>query len=217
MNRSFLFHISDLSYTKSDLNIPNTSNRHVIGQLARMITNALFLSHSLRSNITIRIFVSNPIPHLFQIKSETIRYLGPELRSSASILLKAEKFFHEEIISSLETKWFQPNPGLFLKLTDNPFVEIEEPFTLLSIHTQQDPKLDLQTISIYELEEIIKTNHVGANSLIFHFPLTIVPSLSIDEIKLPIKQHKVLLLDNNPPIPNIITQVNLMLDKLESR
>ncbi|HUU79415.1 MAG TPA: hypothetical protein VMX55_13800 [candidate division Zixibacteria bacterium] len=124
MKRVFLFTVPELNYQKKDLNVPNSENRYYIGQLSRMITNAIFLSHSLRENVIIRIFVYNEVSHLIEIRSESIRYLGPEERSSASILRKVEEFVRNNFSTQIKEHpnyWFEPNPGIKLKITQNCF------------------------------------------------------------------------------------------------
>ncbi|NHJ04147.1 MAG: hypothetical protein EAX90_04945 [Candidatus Heimdallarchaeota archaeon] len=124
MKRIFLFTVPELNYQKKDLNVPNSDNRYYIGQLSRMITNAIFLSHSLRENVIIRVFVYNEISHVIEIRSESIRYLGPEERSSASIFLKVEEYVRKNFplqIKEYPNYWLEPNPGVKLKITQDCF------------------------------------------------------------------------------------------------
>ena len=126
MQRIFVISLLELNYEKKDLNVSFSENRLSIGLLSRIVTNAIFLSHSLREKVIIRIFIEKPVSHIVQIDSATIRYLGPELRSLASLLLKAKKKFLEAFSNNYfpNNIWFEANPGLFIRLADNPFQDL---------------------------------------------------------------------------------------------
>ena len=170
MQRIFVYFVNDLDFEKKDLNEPNSPNRVTVGILSRAITNSIFLSHKLRENILIRIYVHEPIPHVYQISSDRIRYLGPEERSFASIIRKAERYFLDKNHEELEGhKWFQPNPGLFLIKNSNPFIELEQlhkqPFTVINF---QDTKT---VISLKKFEDLILT--IPTNSTIIVLDSTV--------------------------------------------
>ena len=60
MQRFFVITLTELNFEKKDLNVPFSEDRLNIGKLSRIVTNAIFLSHSLRENVFIRIFVEKP-------------------------------------------------------------------------------------------------------------------------------------------------------------
>ena len=61
MQRIFVISLTELDYEKKDLNVSFSENRHSIGLLSRIVTNAIFLSHSLREKVIIRIFIEKPV------------------------------------------------------------------------------------------------------------------------------------------------------------
>ncbi|MFW9923007.1 MAG: hypothetical protein ACFFDW_06930 [Candidatus Thorarchaeota archaeon] len=174
MIRFFLFSIKELDYEKNDLNVPISTKRLILGKLSRLVTNTIFLSHALREHIVIRILVSEPIKYLIQIKSETIRYLGPEERSLGSILLKVKKSIEDKIQqNSMSKNWFEPNPGVLVKITENFLEDIEnelkEPSLFIKITNNQLEK----NTNFFDLENeltILKQNY---ESVIFHFNLNV--------------------------------------------
>ncbi|HUT80011.1 MAG TPA: hypothetical protein VMZ29_02320 [Candidatus Bathyarchaeia archaeon] len=218
MKRNFLFIIPDLDYQKNDLNVKEPHVRAIIGQLARIITNTLFLSHSLRKDILILIFVLKPKPHLFKISSESIRYLGPELRSSASIFLKAEKFIQEKLLvdekQTIE-KWFEPNPGLFVKLTNLPFIGLKENMHFIFIEC--DKNFESQQMTLQKFDELITNNNSNDHTKTFYVfsLLKDFSALQTFEPIFPEKNSVKINLVNKIPIPNILTIINLILDKTE--
>ncbi|MBD3191454.1 MAG: hypothetical protein GF308_12470 [Candidatus Heimdallarchaeota archaeon] len=238
MYKLFIFSVPELNYTKKDLNVAQSKNRRYIGLLARMVTNAIFLSHALRKNITIRIFVQKIIPHIIQIQSETIRYLGPEERSLASLLLKAETVFKEEIahgfISKDSTSWLEPNPGILVRVTENPLVNIEEflepPQTIVKIdsltgnsHSTVE-KTGNQKLSLKVFEEQLLTIAENYSSLIFPFDLSFLDNNQGKESSSkekrnrsdPFQEYSLSLRKKIAPA-QLVTIINLILDKLEKK
>ena len=225
MRRIFIFTIPSLNYLKSDLNIVYSENRKYIGQIARMITNAIFLSHSLREKVIIRILVKEPTPHLFEIKSESIRYLGPELRSSASILRKAEKYLLEKSKNKSDDidNWFQPNPGLFVRITDNILIDLEnelENSHILLFKSQDSKDLSNQPekSQLFVLENLIRINNLNKDSFLFIIPLyeqfinDFIPELVNYE-----NNATVLPIENRLSYPNLVSIINLIIDKIEEK
>lgn len=178
MQRIFVISLTELNYEKQDLNVSSSENRQSIGLLSRIVTNAIFLSHSLREKVIIRIYIEKPVSHIIQIDSATIRYLGPELRSLASLLLKAKKKFLEAFSNNYFTNnvWFEANPGLFIRLASNPFedlsVKASDPIPLVSIaldNNQKEP--DVKSVTMKEFEHLIMTLSENKNTFIVSFSL----------------------------------------------
>ncbi|MEA2069924.1 MAG: hypothetical protein U9O98_01390 [Asgard group archaeon] len=126
LNRLFFFQVPSLSYSKKDLNDPSAQQRAIIGELATAVTNAVFLSHALRENIGVYVYTTNPTPHLLYFTTNSIRYLGPQARSFASLVLKAQRVLADKCTQSLNppSKPFSANPGLFISCTHTPFTDI---------------------------------------------------------------------------------------------
>lgn len=222
MRRYFLFVIPDLTYEKKDLNVPNSDERIIIGRISRMITNTIFLSHSLRKNITIRLFIRNPIPYVIQIESEKIRYLGPDLRSFASLMLKARKFLLKRIeMSSLTKKWYEPNPGLFLKPTNNPFEDLFSSETssvdILSFTFLSKKENETNFCStIIDLERIILNQLNKNNVIIYNFDFSDFLSKDIQFIAYENEYEWINVhLDSKLMYPKLVSIINLILDKNE--
>ncbi|MCK5299066.1 MAG: hypothetical protein KAJ76_09180 [Candidatus Heimdallarchaeota archaeon] len=178
MQRIFVISLTELNYEKKDLNVSSSEYRRSIGLLSRIVTNAIFLSHSLREKVIIRIFIEKPVSHIIQIDSATIRYLGPELRSLASLLLKAKKKFLEALSINYFTNnvWFEANPGLFIRLASNPFedlsVKASTPIPLVSIaldNNNENP--DVKSITLKEFEHLIMTLSEKKNAFIVYLSL----------------------------------------------
>ena len=221
MKRIFLFSVPSLQFEKKDLNVSYSDNRIFIGQLSRMITNSIFLSHSLRQDIIIRILVSHPIPHLIEIKSDTIRYLGPDERSSASLLDKVERFVSENFTQQgqgASEKWFEPNPGIKVKKTADFFADLEynteNNVSLIQISKHKTE--DLKSINSFsnELKKI-----VGTNDIIFlHADLAIKNTNEFQSrLTLPNNNWKeqIIHLPLNYDTTKSIGLFNLILDELE--
>jgi tRNA pseudouridine-54 N-methylase len=200
-----------------DLNVPSSQNRTLIGTLSRAITNTIFLSHALRENIIIRIFVQKDVPHVFQIRSDSIRYLGPEERSFASICRKAERFFNERLAEGMnDQNWYEPNPGFFLRKSDNPFIDLDQllskPISILNLQTSTNK------ITLGNFEDLLQKSAKEISSLVI--PLIIASQN--DEIALnvldmvPFEYQLIdakLSLDYD--IPKLVSITNLILDKNE--
>ncbi|MBN1328983.1 MAG: hypothetical protein JXA54_05875 [Candidatus Heimdallarchaeota archaeon] len=218
MKRNFLFILPDLDYQKNDLNVKESTSRLIIGQLARIITNTLFLSHSLRKEILILILVLMPKPHLYKISSESIRYLGPELRSSASIFLKTEKFIQEKLLvdeKQIFEKWFEPNPGLFVKLTNLSFTDFDE--NMHFIYIEPSNTSESQYMPLQRFDEFIITNYSNILARTF-FVFSLIEDFSILQIfnlKCYEKNFVKINLANEISLPNISTIINLIIDKIE--
>ena len=217
LQRIFVFFVKDLSYEKKDLNEPSSQNRLLVGVLSRAITNSIFLSHALRENIIIRIFVQEEVPHVYHISSDNIRYLGPEERSFASICRKAERFLKEKISQGIDNEiWYQPNPGFFLKVADNPFVDLDDklanPAVIYEI-TVRKP-----AISLIAFEELLLTQTTNQSSLIFPFVITTKEKqLEVDlkEIIPFDHQYFSIALEQKYDIPKLVSIIHLILDKKE--
>jgi len=217
LQRIFVYFIPELSFEKKDLNVASSPNRTLIGTLSRAITNTIFLSHALRENIIIRIFVQKDVPHIFQIKSDSIRYLGPEERSFASICRKAERFFNERLAEGMnEEHWYEPNPGFFLRKTDNPFIDLDQtlskPVSILKLQAITNEK----TLSNFEETLLKSTKEIS--SLIVPF----VISTKNDQIQINVLDHATFeyqlisaKLKLEYDIPKLVSIVNLILDKNE--
>ncbi|MHA1628806.1 MAG: hypothetical protein ACTSXO_09060 [Candidatus Heimdallarchaeota archaeon] len=223
MERVFLFLLPELHFTKSDLNISNSSKRPVIGTLARMITNAIFLSHSLREELTIQIFIEKPESHIFTIQSNTIRYLGPELRSSGSILLKAEDAVKKKIESELfaDQEWFQPHRGLLARFQQKPldnFIAQVKSFHCFIFHKEGTSfPFDLPSSNFFNgLEELLKRHANACEMLFFVFSLG---QLSLEKLLAPVLGEKqritTISLTQNLDFPQAINIINVILDQFE--
>lgn len=220
MQRIFVISLTELNYEKKDLNVPFSENRLSIGLLSRIVTSAIFLSHSLREKVIIRIFIEKPVSHIIQIDSTTIRYLGPELRSLASLLLKAKKKFLEVFSNNYFTNnvWFEANPGLFIRLANNPFqdlpVKANTPIPLVSITLDNNHKKpDIKNITLKEFEHLIITLSENKNAFILYFPfisehLSKIPLNSQDFIINSIAISQKIDLARITNIVNIILDVN---------
>ncbi|NHJ87224.1 MAG: hypothetical protein FK734_17300 [Asgard group archaeon] len=226
MKRIFSFVIPSLNYSKNDLNIPSSPNRLIIGTLSRMVTNAIFLSHALRDNLIIRILVLEPVPHLYHISNEKIRYLGPGLRSLASILLKAEKYLLEN--DKLAHNWLEPNPGLFvIKNYDIYFdlaKDIEEPMICINIENktyekQQTQKekdyLILKNYSLSDIEYYLKTIKGKWNTILIILSMLDSPLNYVDYFKEDSENNIVIQLKDEISNPKIVSIMNLILDDIE--
>lgn len=215
MQRIFFFYVPELSYEKKDLNVPSSEKRFFIGKLSRLITNTIFLSHALREDILIRIIVKNPITHIIQIKTDTIRYLGPEERSLGSLLIKTEKsVFEKKTDSNINSEWFQPNPGLLVKITKNIYADFQEELRLpvivlvpKVIESGSSENNFYQNFSEYL--EFIKTNY---QSIIIHYDLasnSFIPSKKFSYKH----QTKEIVLTNPFDNLTLISLANILLDK----
>ncbi|NPE09265.1 MAG: hypothetical protein GNW80_13350 [Asgard group archaeon] len=176
MQRIFVISLTELTYEKKDLNVSFSENRLSIGLLSRIVTNAIFLSHSLREKVIIRIFIEKPVSHIIQIDSATIRYLGPELRSLASLILKAKKKFLEVFSNNYFTNniWFEANPGLFIRLASNPLqdlsVKAKTPIPLVSVALDNNHiNPDARSVTLKEFVHLIKTLSENKNAFIVYF------------------------------------------------
>ena len=218
MNRTFIFCVQELNYQKGDLSIPYSDKRAIIGTLSRMITNAIFLSHKLRQGITIRIFVLQPKPHLYEIKSDSIRYLGPDLRSSASLLLKGEQFLIEKLTivdNNKQLIWYEPNPGIFLSITNDPLINlnIRKNSKIFYFTKPKDNEVsDEPNISLVDFDQLMQRY----KPLIFSFNIEINNSTEkiFSEISLDNIMKKIKLI-NLISFPSIVSSINLMLDDLK--
>jgi hypothetical protein len=214
--RTFIFCVKELDYQKGDLSIPHSNKRAIIGNLSRMITNAIFLSHKLRQRVTIRIFVLKPMPHLYEIKSESIRYLGPDLRSSASLLLKGEHFLNEKLNLEKNNKqiiWYEPNPGLFLSITDDPFINLNKKSIVFYFSNLEENKSAMEyNISLVDLEELIQQQKPSL--FLFDLGLNISNNQLFSECFQNYTIKKISLL-NSISFPSIVSIINLILDDIK--
>ncbi len=221
MQRIFVISLPELTYEKKDLNVSFSENRLSIGLLSRIVTNAIFLSHSLREKVVIRIFIEKPVSHIVQIDSATIRYLGPELRSLASLLLKAKKKFLEAFSNNYFTNniWFEANPGLFIRLADNPFQDLSTkantPIPLVSVSLDSNHKKpeNVKSVTLKEFEHLMKTLSENKNAFILYLPfisehLSKIPLSSRDFIITSIEISQKIDLARLTNIVNIILDEN---------
>lgn len=221
MQRIFVISLPELNYEKKDLNVSFSENRFSIGLLSRIVTNAIFLSHSLREKVVIRIFIEKPVSHIVQIDSATIRYLGPELRSLASLLLKAKKKFLEAFSNNYFTNniWFEANPGLFIRLADNPFQDLSTkantPIPLVSVSLDSNHKKpeNVKSVTLKEFEHLMKTFSENKNAFILYLPfisehLSKIPLSSQDFIITSIEISQKIDLARLTNIVNIILDEN---------
>lgn len=221
MYRIFLIKTQKFSYEKKDLNVPFSQKRITIGILSHMVTNAIFLSHSLREKVIVRIAIEEPIPHIIQIQTDKIRYLGPDERSFASIILKAERKILEQKNGSLNNHWFQPNPGLFAKITDDWLVDLDsylnEPIGLIQFNYNSPLREGIAReaigFSFRDFEEKIRRFQEMFNSNIFIFNFKkedgdwFEPSLTLNTTHHLVNIPKLL----NPP--KLVGIINIILDK----
>ncbi|MCK5158773.1 MAG: hypothetical protein KAR08_06430, partial [Candidatus Heimdallarchaeota archaeon] len=202
-----------------DLNVSFSENRLSIGLLSRIVTNAIFLSHSLREKVVIRIFIEKPVSHIIQIDSATIRYLGPELRSLASLLLKAKKKFLEALSINYFTNnvWFEANPGLFIRLASNPFedlsVKASTPIPLVSIaldNNNENP--DVKSITLKEFEHLIMTLSEKKNAFIVY--LSLIPK-QLSKIPLNTQDYIItsVAISQKIDLARLTNIVNIILDR----
>ncbi len=221
MKRFFVISLKDLAFEKEDLNVPFSENRLIIGTLSRIVTNAIFLSHSLRKDVFIRIFIEKPISHIIQINSSTIRYLGPELRSLSSLLLKAKKKFQEALENNYfaSNDWLETNPGFFVKLTNNPFqdlpIEEESPIPLVHIISDRNKK-DTQEkeLSLDEIDRLIPKLSENSDTFILSLSLCSI-SFSLDLLNHQDFKLTKITVSNKIDLARITTIINLILDKNE--
>lgn len=224
MVRIFFFVVPNLNYQKQDLNIPVSENRLIIGQLSHMITNSIFLSHSLRKDIIIRIFVQKPIPHVYQIKSQSIRFLGPELRSFASLILKTENIIAAKslINENEQINWHELNPGLFMSFCNNLFVDIDKevinPISIICFDriNKTEKKKNKSMVEIFtNMEEILNELCYDVNSLLLIFKIDNSNDLLIpDSLKKMVKKNVNLKISVKISLPNILAIINIILDKI---
>lgn len=220
MQRIFVISLPELTYEKKDLNVSFSENRLSIGLLSRIVTNAIFLSHSLREKVVIRIFIEKPVSHIVQIDSATIRYLGPELRSLASLLLKAKKKFLEAFSNNYFTNnvWFEANPGLFIRLTDNPFQDLSAkantPIPLVSVPLDSNHKKpeDVKSITLKEFEHLIKTLSENKSAFILYLPF-----ISEHLSKIPLNSQEFIInniaISQKIDLARLTNIVNIILDE----
>jgi tRNA pseudouridine-54 N-methylase len=220
MRRLFVISLTELNFEKKDLNVPFSKQRIPIGHLARIITNAIFLSHSLREKVTIRVFIEKPISHLIQIDSATIRYLGPELRSLASLILKAKKKFQEALANNyfVNNKWLEANPGFFVRLVDNPFqdlkIEANPPHPLVCFISDKNPKSqDLESVKLTDLEELILNLSEYKNTFIIYLPLSSeqISNTPIDSKNFTMRK---IVITEKIDFARLTNIVNIILDKI---
>jgi tRNA pseudouridine-54 N-methylase len=220
MQRIFVISLSELNYEKKDLNVSFSENRLSIGLLSRIVTNAIFLSHSLREKVVIRIFIEKPVSHIVQIDSATIRYLGPELRSLASLLLKAKKKFLEAFSNNYFTNniWFEANPRLFIRLTDNPFRDLSAkantPIPLVSVALDSNHKKpeDVKSVTLKEFEHLIKTLSENKDAFILYLPF-----ISEHLSKIPLNSQEFIItsiaISQKIDLARLTNIVNIILDE----
>lgn len=225
MYRIFLIKVQKFNYEKKDLNVPFSDKRINIGVLSRMVTNAIFLSHSLREKVIVRVLIEEPVPHIIQIQTNKIRYLGPDERSLASIILKTERKIVEQKNDSLNNHWFQPNPGLFVKITNDWLIDLEpylnEPVGLIQFNynSQISDRISQKVIgfSFKDFEEKINNFQEKYNSNVFIFnfkkddPDRFEPSLVLNAAHHLVKIPKIL----NPP--TLVGIINVILDKRKQK
>ncbi len=221
MFRIFLIKVQKFDYEKKDLNVPFSQKRSTIGVLSRMVTNAIFLSHALREKVIVRIAIEEPVPHIIQIQTDKIRYLGPDERSFASIILKAERKIMEQKNESIIDRWFQPNPGLFAKITNDWLIDLDsylnEPIGLIQFNydlpINDGLSQESNGFSLRDFEEKINNFQDLFKSNIFIFNFTnedtkwFEPSLALNTTFHHIKIPKIL----NPP--KLVGIINIILDK----
>jgi len=219
--RIFLIKVQKFNYEKKDLNVPFSQKRIIIGFLSRMVTNAIFLSHSLRAKVIVRLAIKEPVPHIIQIQTDKIRYLGPDERSFASIILKAERKILEQISNSQNNHWFQPNPGLFAKITDDLLIDLNsylnEPIGLIQFDynstIRDNISRDATDFSYEDFERKINNlqEMYNSNIFIFNFEKEATdlpePLLALRSAHHNVKIPKLL----NPP--KLVGIINIILDK----
>jgi tRNA pseudouridine-54 N-methylase len=219
MQRLFVISLTELNYEKKDLNVPFSEKRQTIGYLARIITNAIFLSHSLREKVTIRVYIEKPISHIIQIDSATIRYLGPELRSLASLILKAKKKFQKALANNYFTNntWLEANPGFFVRLATNPFqdllIQVDSPNPLVYLISDINNKTsDAESYTLKDFEKLILNLSEKRSTFIIYLPLVTeqISKIPIDSQDFIIRKIAISEKIDYARLTNI---VNIILDK----
>ncbi|MBK5113179.1 MAG: hypothetical protein KGD59_03490 [Candidatus Heimdallarchaeota archaeon] len=219
MQRLFVISLTELNYEKKDLNVPFSEKRQTIGYLARIITNAIFLSHSLREKVTIRVYIEKPISHIIQIDSATIKYLGPELRSLASLILKAKKKFQEALTNNYFTNntWLEANPGFFVRLATNPFqdlsIQVDSPNPLVYLISDINNKTsDAESYTLKGFEKLILNLSEKRSTFIIYLPLVTeqISKIPIDSQDFIIRK---IAMSEKIDYARLTNIVNIILDK----
>ena len=227
MIRIFTFSVPQLKFLKRDLNISSSLNRRIIGKLARIITNTIFLSHSLRNNTIIRIFVDEPFQHVYEINSKKIRYLGPELRSFASLVRKSENKLLEMGLDQFKSRdWYQTNPGLFCKFSSTPFIDLDKKikkpifFLKQTIYKKSDNEQKLFD-NLVALENHILNSKKKYNTFIYSTQIEFDDSKNLHKLSDYFLEKNIpsdlfsIQLQRNYDVANIVSIINLILDEKE--
>jgi tRNA pseudouridine-54 N-methylase len=219
MQRLFVISLTELDFEKKDLNVPFSEKRLTIGYLARIITNTIFLSHSLREKVIIRVFIEKPISHIIQIDSTTIRYLGPELRSLASLILKSKKKFHEALANNyfINNTWLETNPGFFIRLATNPFqdlsIQVNSQNPLVYLISDVNSKTsDIESYTLKDFEKLILSLSENRSAFVIYLPLI---SEQISKIPVDSQDFIIRKIDISEKIDyaRLTNIVNIILDK----
>jgi hypothetical protein len=230
--RGFLFHTPTLGYQKKDLNQADPSNRQVIGLLSRMVTNAIFLSHNLRENILVRIFVESSNSYLVQFSTDSIRYLAPQERSLGFLLLKAQETIEQKLVyapPAFQNKLTEITPGFFLRLSTDPFVATDEFFgsdnsciSFLSqslLNNQINQEYDTLS-SITDLENLLVDEKIHLLKKIFYLPLSLNTMGKLNYLPLEKKglfTNQFLFYPENWSQEQIVMLLNLILDDIQEK
>ena len=119
MRRIFLFSTESLSVTKSEIDRGSVSN--LIADVCRCVRATFILSHALRKDAQLLIF--DGADKGIMMDGERLKYLGPDERSTAILIMKALETRKEHNRSFCES-----TPGIFVgcNLEESIFKIIEE-------------------------------------------------------------------------------------------
>ena len=96
-------------YTKKDIDIGNIP--HELYAICSIIRESFCLSYSIRKDINLYFYFENP-PHIIKFEGKKLRYLGPDERSQALLLLKVLN----KGLKTSNGNWERSTPGIYIKI-----------------------------------------------------------------------------------------------------
>lgn len=96
-------------YTKKDIDVGNIP--YELYAICSIIRESFCISYSIRKDINLYFYFKNP-PYIIKFEGKKLRYLGPDERSQAILLLKV---LNKEF-KTPNNNWEQSTPGIYVKI-----------------------------------------------------------------------------------------------------
>ena len=95
-------------YTKKDIDVGNIPYELYV--ICSIIRESFCISYSIRKDINLYFYFKNP-PYIIKFEGKKLRYLGPDERSQAILLLKALN----KGLKTTNNNWERSTPGIYIK------------------------------------------------------------------------------------------------------